>query len=288
MLLCAARRLHTAAAAALAVRLLLTMLALAAAGASTANDTTYLEDQTQSQPQPQPKTQALLPMSTSPVKYETPSDSMQHALDRFRALIQSGPTFGSSYNTTKFGLKDNTTSDKSLSKLPPARVLPVICPTGGDVEQLSPGVDLAAVANTEGKTYVLQPGDYFMTSVIALSTPGNFTCYQGAANATRDVVRVLMGSQAAFFVSDGAGLGLQNLLLDGQGSGSAGVRLDSSTLELTRVTMQQFKADAAGAAIFLSQSGANITDSAFTSNTADRGGAMYAEASNALMVCGKT
>jgi hypothetical protein len=89
----------------------------------------------------------------------------------------------------------------------------------------------------------------------------------------------------AFVVTDGAGLVLEYLLLDGQAS-TGGVQGVNSALEITSVTMQGFKqtGNAFGGAISLQLSTARITGTVFADNAADSvGGAMYLTQSTAAL-----
>lgn len=99
------------------------------------------------------------------------------------------------------------------------RAIPALnCPSGV-VETVPAGSDLNTVAATAGKTYELDPGNYFIRSTISLSTAAT-TCCVGTGSSRTDVKVFISTPSAgnsgrAFAVSGGAILGLEKLVLDG-------------------------------------------------------------------------
>jgi hypothetical protein len=75
-------------------------------------------------------------------------------------------------------------------------------------------------------------------------------------------------------VQQGAGLVLEDLLLDGQGRVIQGLLVRGGVLKVTNVTMQQFKQTKSGGAIWLDESPASITGATFLNNTTEVGGAL--------------
>jgi hypothetical protein len=250
------RRLHTATAAvAVACMLLVTLTAAGTAGAAAAAPV-----KPQQQPLEHPKT------------------------SRTNTIVSNGRLSLAAASTRD--LTDGSPNSNRLSGPILARSQAEFCPT--TTMMLTPGVDvdLSLAAKNEGMTYLLPPGTYTINTTITLSTADTVTCYRGTEAAGSSTVRILVDPaittiQRAITVSGGASLGLQNLLLDGQGA-TAGVQVDSSTLEVNGVTMQGFNTVFSGAAIFLVSSTASVAGATFRDNTAGNfGGAMSVEVGTA-------
>jgi hypothetical protein len=191
------------------------------------------------------------------------------------ATISKVPASGSTWQAAT-RLRNSTHSEpRSKWARVPADIPTLTCPT--DAVQLTDGDDLAAQYDVGGPnvTYLLQPGTYTLNATISLATRDTITCFQGVDSVRRaagdPAVQILVGGSLnadsrAFLVGNGAGLVLQNLLLDGQGS-AGGVLVDRSVLQVTDVTMQGFKANFDGGAIYLVSSTASITAADFRNNT---------------------
>jgi hypothetical protein len=126
----------------------------------------------------------------------------------------------------------------------------------------SNGSQLSTAATTEGKTYLLSPGAYYISSTLQINK-NKATCFNGSSRGGVTIF-VNTGSSDSttgrgFIVSSDAQLGLHSLVLDGQGK-SPGVRLAPATsLHATDVTFQNFKLQSAsfacgGAVLALSAS----------------------------------
>jgi hypothetical protein len=189
--------------------------------------------------------------------------------------ISKVPASGSTWQAATRLRNPTHSKPRTKSARVSADIRTLTCPN--KIVPLTVGADLAAEFKKGGAnvTYLLQPGTYTLNATISLNTWDTITCFQGVDSAPRaagdPAVQLLVGgtvdiNSGAFFVSDGAGLVLRNLLLDGQGS-AAGVLLDESVLQVTDVTMQGFKADNGGA-ILLIRSIASITAAVFRDNAA--------------------
>lgn len=184
--------------------------------------------------------------------------------------------------------RDSHDSNQAAAQAPviKATATPVTVTCPATVQHLRDGDDLPSVAATPGVTYELRAGTYTINATIALSTAGTTTCYRAASGAPPGSVKVLVNTQStdesagrAFVVSNGAFLGLQELLMDGQDS-SLGVRVEGgSALDANGVILHRFyrtTAGAGGAAIRLSSAYGRLTNTTLVNNTCSNcfGGAL--------------
>lgn len=167
------------------------------------------------------------------------------------STTSKAPASGSSSQAAAH-LKDLSSSRpvSKSSRQPPASVRQpkaLTCPT--QVEELNPGADFAVNAAAANVTYLLRPGTYWINDTIILDAADTVTCFRGLKSARRaadgPAVQISVGGTIetngrTFVVNGGAGLVLEDILLDGQGSQSGGVFVAGSALEVNRVTMQRF------------------------------------------------